>query len=114
MPENLREIVNGAQLPQFINQKVSLTGLITNVNPNGLSFDVRSTDDVLIKVNLKRPNRNVLEGYVEVHGTAQNKAIICDEMVLFSQDGSKDFDTASHNTLCNLLHSVPQLWVTDD
>lgn len=64
--ENLREITNGALLPQFNGKKVSITGLVTNVNPNGLTFDMRSCDDIAIKVNFRRPFKDILEGYVEV------------------------------------------------
>lgn len=64
--ENIREIVNGQQLSQFIGKKVSLTGLITNINPNCITFDICTTDNKIIKVNLKKPNNDLLEGYVEV------------------------------------------------
>ncbi|GJQ75806.1 hypothetical protein Trydic_g17875 [Trypoxylus dichotomus] len=111
--ENIREIVNGQQLAQFIGKKVSVTGLVTNVNPNCITFDITTVDNKPIKVNLKKPYNDLLEGYVEVHGTAQNNVIICDEVIQFSDQASKDFDVAAHNTLCQLLHTVPELWRTE-
>ncbi|KRT79361.1 hypothetical protein AMK59_7349, partial [Oryctes borbonicus] len=111
--ENIREIVNGQQLPQFIGKKVSIVGLVTNVNSNCITFDITTTDSKPIKVNLKKPYNDLLEGYVEVHGTAQNNVIICDEVIQFSDAASKEFDVAAHNTLCKLLHSVPELWRTE-
>ncbi|KAI4460752.1 replication protein a3 [Holotrichia oblita] len=111
--ENIREIVNGQQLPQFIGKKVSVTGLVTNINPNCITFDISTTDNKTIKVNLKKPYNDLLEGYVEVHGTAQNNVIIGDEVIQFSDAASKEFDVGAHNTLCQLLHTVPDLWRTE-
>lgn len=112
MGDNLREICNGALLPRFTGKKVSVVGLVTQVNPNGLTFDMRTTDDVVVKVNFKKPFMNALEGYVEVQGVAQSKTIICDEIVQFPTEGSKDFDVISHNTLCNMLHVIPDIYKT--
>ncbi|KAF5292019.1 hypothetical protein FQA39_LY14136 [Lamprigera yunnana] len=111
--ENLREIVTGAMLPRYIGKKVSVTGLVTKVNPNGLTFDIRSTDDVVVKVNMRRPRTNPLEGHVEVHGIGQSgPTIICEELIEFPIEESADFDAASHNILCQLLQSVNDLWQT--
>ncbi|KAF5308531.1 hypothetical protein FQR65_LT06196 [Abscondita terminalis] len=113
MCENLREIINGAMMPQYIGKKVSVTGLVTKVNPNGLTFDIRSVDDVSVKVNLRKPHTNPLEGHVEVHGVAQSgPTIICDELIEFPVEESSEFDAASHNILCQLLQTVPNLWNT--
>ncbi|KAF2897786.1 hypothetical protein ILUMI_08373 [Ignelater luminosus] len=112
MSENLREIVTGDMLPGYNGKKVSVTGLVTHINPNGLTFDIRTVDDVLVKVNLRKPNRDPLEGYVEVHGTAQaGNVVICDNIVQFSSK-TDEFDAAGHNSLCKLLHSVPNLYKT--
>lgn len=63
---NLYEIVNGALLPQFNGKKVNITGLVTQINPNGLIIDIRTVDDVPLKVNFKKPFRDNLEGFIEV------------------------------------------------
>ncbi|KAK5645441.1 hypothetical protein RI129_006815 [Pyrocoelia pectoralis] len=111
--ENLREIVNGAMLPQYNGKKVSITGLVTKVNPNGITFDMRSSDDKIVKVNLRKPHSNILEGHVEVHGTAvSGTTVICDDLTEFSPESSAEFDATSHNTMCQLLQSVPNLWKT--
>lgn len=65
--ENIREIVNGEQLPQFNGRKVSVTGLVTNVNANCITFDISTTDSKTVKVNLKKPFSDLLDGYVEVN-----------------------------------------------
>lgn len=67
MMENLRQIVNGKLIPQYSGKKVSVTGLVTNVDPNGLSFNMKTVDEVDIKVNVKKPIRDALSGYVEVN-----------------------------------------------
>lgn len=71
-----REIVNGSMMPQYTGKKVSVTGLVTKINPNGLTFDVRAMDDVEIKVNLKRPNNDILEGLVQVSGSVQTFCMV--------------------------------------
>lgn len=57
---------NGTLLPQFNGKKVCIVGLVSNMNPNGLTFDINTVDDVTVKVNLRKPQRDLLEGYVEV------------------------------------------------
>lgn len=58
--------VNGTLLPQFNGKKVCIVGLVSNMNSNGLTFDINTVDDVTVKVNLRKPQRDILEGYVEV------------------------------------------------
>lgn len=131
MHENVKEIVNGKLLPQYSGKKVIVVGKVVQVNPNGLSFQLQTVDDVKVKVDLKRPNRDVLEDFVEVkprnlstalnlmgrfilqvHGMSQGHSIICDEVILFPSETTCKFDSASYNVLCNLLHSIPDLWKT--
>lgn len=57
---------NGSLLPQFNGQKVCIVGIVENMNPNGLTFDINTVDDITVKVNLRKPQRDLLEGYVEV------------------------------------------------
>lgn len=63
---DMGERTNGMLLPQFNGKKVCIVGLVTNVNPNGLTFDINTVDDVSVKVNLRKPQRDILEGYIEV------------------------------------------------
>lgn len=64
--DNIIEIVNGGQLNGFINKKVSITGFVTEKAPNGMWFDLRATDNEIVRISLKRPLDKPLEGYVEV------------------------------------------------
>lgn len=105
----LREIVNGATLGGYLNKKVSIVGYVTDKTPNGLSFDVRTTDNQIVKVTLKRPLDQPVEGYVEVHGTSMGKSIAADYFVIFS---NTTFDAKAYNKLCTLLTSIPNLWNT--
>lgn len=104
---NLREMVNGAQLGAFMNKKVSITGFVVDKAPNGLSFDLRTTDNIIVKINLKRVVDHPLEGYVEVHGTSTGKGVNSDDFVMFS---NTTFDVKAYNKLCTFLTSVPNLW----
>lgn len=63
---NSFQIVNGSQLPAYADKKVSVTGFVNTVSQNSLSFELRSVDNVMIKVNLKKPISEPFEGYVEV------------------------------------------------
>lgn len=74
----LREIVNGAQLAAHINKKVSITGFVTERDPrNGLWFDLRSTDNQIVRITLKRPLDGPVEGYVEVKRTMLQLQTLC-------------------------------------
>lgn len=106
---NIREIVNGAQLGAFINKKVSITGFVIDKAPNGLSFDLRTTDNQIVKITLKRVIENPLEGYVEVHGTSTGKGVNCDDFVIFS---NTKFDAKAYNKMCSFYASIPNLWNT--
>lgn len=106
---SLREIVNGAQLGASINRKISITGFVIDKSPNGLSFDLRTTDNQIVKINLKRPMNDPVEGYVEVHGISTGKGVNADQFIQFS---NVNFDAKAYNTLCTLLTTVPNLWNT--
>ncbi|KAK9886462.1 hypothetical protein WA026_016745 [Henosepilachna vigintioctopunctata] len=67
MMENF-QIVNGNQFPNHTDKNVSLTGYGSGASVNSLTFGVRATDNVIIKVNLKRPLDRPIEGFVEVQG----------------------------------------------
>lgn len=131
MSENLREIVNGGMLSQFMGKRVTIIGLVTNVNANGLTFDIKAVDDVTVKVNLRQPNQDALTGHVEVsglfslmfvllkqvlqvHGTVQGgNTVICDHFVQFPISSSEEeFDSTNHNMLTSLLQNVPGMWKT--
>lgn len=62
----LRNIVNGKLLNQFNNQPVSVMGVVSHISPSKQSFEMKTTDDVTVTVNLATPCDDPLEGYVEV------------------------------------------------
>ncbi|XP_044754304.1 uncharacterized protein LOC123313472 [Coccinella septempunctata] len=103
------QIVNGSQLPNYIDRKVSVTGFVNTAVINALTFELRATDNVMVKVNLKKPLDRPIEGYVEVQGVFQNRAITASNLIVFE---NTDFDAEGHNTLCSLLQSIPNLWST--
>lgn len=103
----LREIVNGATLTGYLNKKVSIIGYVTDKSSNGLSFDIRTTDNQIVKVTLKRPLDQPIDGYVEVHGTSMGKSLAADHFVVFS---NTTFDAKAYNKLCTFLTSIQNLW----
>ncbi|KAG5893553.1 hypothetical protein JTB14_013637 [Gonioctena quinquepunctata] len=106
---NLREIVNGTQLLAHMNKKVSVTGFVTEKAPNGLWFEMRTADNQIVRVTMKRPIDSQIEGYVEVHGVSTGKGITADDYITFTNE---KFDAKAHNTLCGLLNTIPNLWST--
>ncbi|KAJ8955140.1 hypothetical protein NQ318_009033 [Aromia moschata] len=100
METNIREIVNGGQLGGFIGKKISITGFITEKNPNGMAFEIRAADNQIVKITLRRPLDRPIEGYIEVHGTSMGKEVVADEFVVFNNE---KFDAKGHNKLCTLL-----------
>ncbi|CAH1153688.1 unnamed protein product [Phaedon cochleariae] len=105
----LREIVTGNQLGAHINKMVSVTGIVTEISPNGLWFEMKTTDNQIVRISLKRPIDNPIEGYVEVHGKSTGKGITAEEYITFSNE---NFDAKAYNSLSTLLNSVPNLWST--
>ncbi|XP_057659354.1 uncharacterized protein LOC130895817 [Diorhabda carinulata] len=106
----LGNIINGGQLSIFINKNVSIIGFVTEKAPNGLWFEIRTTDNQIVRVTMKLPIDQPLDGYVEVHGVSTGKGIIADSYVGFDND---KFDAKSYNLLCTFLHSIPRLWDTE-
>lgn len=101
--------VNGAKLEAFVNKKVSIVGFVIEKAPNGLSFDMRTTDNLIVKINMQQVIDHPLQGYVEVHGISTGKGVRGDELIVFS---NVNFDAKAYNKLCTILTSVPNLWNT--
>ncbi|CAH1163566.1 unnamed protein product [Phaedon cochleariae] len=105
----LREIVSGTHLGAHINKNVSITGFVMEISPNGLWFEMKTTDNQVVRISLQRPIDNPIEGYVEVHGKSTGKGITADDYITFSNES---FDAKAYNSMCTLLNSVPNLWHT--
>ncbi|KAF7288045.1 hypothetical protein GWI33_000099 [Rhynchophorus ferrugineus] len=109
--DNIRDIVNGTQLVRFVHKPVSIMGKVKKVSPNGNNFEIQAVDDVGVLVHVKQPvNSPITDHWVEVRGVSTGKAVDADDYTIFS---NKEFDAKSHNTLCQLLYSVLNLWETD-
>ncbi|VEN39520.1 unnamed protein product [Callosobruchus maculatus] len=98
-------IVNGAMLAAYANKKVSILGFVTEQAPNGLWFDIKTTDNQVVRITLKKPLDKKLEGYVEAHGTSSGKGVAADDYIPFTNE---DFDATMYNKLCKYL-IVPNL-----
>lgn len=64
--DNVRDIINAAQLPRFVHKKVSVVGKVQNIDPSGKFFHIVSTDDIPVKINLREPINSPVSGWVEV------------------------------------------------
>ncbi|XP_050296161.1 uncharacterized protein LOC126736017 [Anthonomus grandis grandis] len=108
--DNVRDIVNAAQLPRFLNKRVSIVGNVQGVDPSGKSFTLMTTDDATVKVNVTQIT-GPISGWVEVHGISRGKEILADNYIIFNNE---NFDSKSYNELCKLLYSVPDIWKTSN
>lgn len=59
--------INGVLLKHFNGKKVCVVGSVSNMHPNGLSFDITTVDSLIVKINLRKPQRDLLGCYIEVN-----------------------------------------------
>ncbi|KAL1491959.1 hypothetical protein ABEB36_012473 [Hypothenemus hampei] len=109
--ESGRDIINGAMLPRFANKNVNIFGKIVDVDPNGSFVQIKTTDDVQVKVNLQHPINRQTSGWIEVQGICTGRGINASDINMFENE---NFDCKSHNELCVLLQTVPNIWKTSN
>lgn len=107
--DNVRDIINGSQLPRFVNKPVSIIGQVQDIDANGKFFQIRAVDDAIVRINVKEPVNTPITGWVEARGISTGRAVNAEDYVIF---GNEKFDEKGHNMLCNLLYSVPNIWET--
>jgi hypothetical protein len=108
MSNPMHNLVSGAQLPAFVGKNVAVCGVVNNASSGSTSFSLQSTDNVSVPVHLNKPLSEDLKGYVEVHGVCQGgKTIQAENFYTFT---NKKFDAKSHNTLCKLMNSIPNVY----
>lgn len=64
--DNVRDIVNGAQLPRFLRKNVSLIGRAEGAAPGATAFSLVTTDNVTVQVIPSEPPTQPVSGWVEV------------------------------------------------
>lgn len=61
-----RPFVNLSNLTKYIDHDVSILGYVRGSNPEGLSFDLTTSDDQNVKIELTAPLDHPVFGLVEV------------------------------------------------
>ncbi|XP_968469.3 uncharacterized protein LOC656876 [Tribolium castaneum] len=104
----LYNIVSGAQIAGFVGKNVAVCGLVNGAHVGDKTFTLRSSDGVLVPVELNKPLTEDIEGYVEVKGVCQqSKTIRADEFCTFNNE---KFDSSNHTKLCKILNSLPNVY----
>ncbi|ERL86555.1 replication protein A 14 kDa subunit A [Dendroctonus ponderosae] len=109
--DNVRDIVNGAQLPRFLGKNVSIIGKAGGADPGAASFTIVTTDNVQVQVIPNEPPTQPVSGWVEVRGECTSRnSIKALDYVIFANE---KFDAKGYNELCSLLYAVPDIWSTE-
>ncbi|XP_048510501.1 replication protein A 14 kDa subunit-like isoform X2 [Athalia rosae] len=89
----IKKRINGQLLAQHIGDQMILLGFVNKVNSNGTSLELKTSDNMLVTVDLQEPIDSCLEGYVEVHGTVQSKSTVsCNSFVQFPPEMTEEFE----------------------
>ncbi|XP_063240242.1 replication protein A 14 kDa subunit-like isoform X2 [Bacillus rossius redtenbacheri] len=85
--------------------------LLAEVNPNGMSFEILTTDEQRLTVNMKHPLEEPVTGVIEVRGTAQGRTMLmCDSYIMFPAEITALFDKAQFNTAVTLINTIANPW----
>ncbi|XP_075237288.1 replication protein A 14 kDa subunit-like [Lycorma delicatula] len=106
-----RNQINGSMVAQYQGRNVSVIGKVINTNPNGLSFEIRTGDDMIVNVTMQRPLTEPISELIEVKGKCQGRMnILCDSYIMFPSDLAKTFDAAMDNEAVILCNSIANPW----
>ncbi|XP_044271647.1 uncharacterized protein LOC123015778 [Tribolium madens] len=104
----LYNIVTGAQMAGFVGKNVSVYGFVSGSRVGDRTFTLRSSDDLMVSVELDKPLTEDIDGYVEVKGVCQHgKKIKANEFFTFNND---KFNSNHHVELCKILNSLPNIY----
>merc|ERR1712226_1171295 len=99
-------------LPQFQGKGVTLLGTAGDVAEDGMSFNVRSSDDNDVQVLLGEPLQEYIQGTVEVHGVVTpDNSVQCTNYILFPSADGQPFDAGSYNRAVALAHQLANHYI---
>merc|ERR1712241_951528 len=109
---NKRPRINASLLAGHQGQGVTLLGMAHSVDPNGQSFQMKSSDLQNIHIILEQPLDEYVADLVEVHGTVQpNNSVLCHNYVQFDKETSQNFDLEQYDKAVQMMHQLPQHYV---
>ena len=112
--ENFTKVrVNASMLSNYQGRNVCLLGLAKNVDSNGMSFTLTSSDGQDTKVIMQEPLNEYVSGLTEVIGTVdpQNR-IQCENYMVHPTECTETFDMDLYNKAVELMCRLPQHYIT--
>lgn len=102
--------INGSLMNQFVGRQVCVLGRASDLDMNGKSFTLTTSDNTPIRVQLQEPVHDSLEEMmVEVHGIPQkNNLIRCNNYVIFSQELSQAYVPGDYDAFVKFAMKHPE------
>ncbi|XP_064613876.1 uncharacterized protein LOC135477638 [Liolophura sinensis] len=108
MESGPKQRVNGSMLSHLQGHSVCLLGLAKNVDTNGMSFTLTTSDNMDVQVTMREPLNEYVSGLTEVHGEVVSpKGVMCSNYVVFAEDASAQFNMDLYNTAVETISKLP-------
>ncbi|WAQ94793.1 RFA3-like protein [Mya arenaria] len=99
MDEHQTTRVNAAMLPSYQGKNVCLMGMAKDVDTNGTSFTLTTSDGKDVRIQMQEP----------VHGQVDGRnSIQCQNYISFSDETSQSFSLDLYNSAVELMVRAPQ------
>lgn len=105
--------VNGGALARHMGRPVIIMGTVLNAHPNGISVELKTTDNHVVTVRMQEPFQEPLSGLVEFHGTVQGKNTVSSDFYLsFPPEFTNSFDLEQYNEAVTLMNTISNHWIS--
>ncbi|XP_052800027.1 uncharacterized protein LOC128231358 isoform X2 [Mya arenaria] len=109
MDEHQTTRVNAAMLPSYQGRNVCLMGMAKDVDTNGTSFTLTTSDGKDVRIQMQEPLSEYVAGLTEVHGQVDGRnSIQCQNYISFSDENSQSFSLDLYNSAVELMVRAPQ------
>ncbi|XP_013399104.1 uncharacterized protein LOC106165443 [Lingula anatina] len=111
--QDIRHRVNASMLHTFQGDNVALMGVVKEIDNNGTSFQMESSDGQSVHIILNEPlSEDLTSLLVEVHGVVDNRNNInCQNYVPFTPEVTQSFDMETYNKAIKLSHSLKDHYI---
>ncbi|KAK3588045.1 hypothetical protein CHS0354_012091 [Potamilus streckersoni] len=105
--------INFSMLTKYRGREVCVLGIGKQVDNNGTSFILSTSDNQEVKVIMQEPLNEYVSGLTEVHGQVdQRNQIICHNYINFPKEVSDNFDINLYNDAVELMSRLPEHYIT--
>ncbi|KAL3831788.1 hypothetical protein ACJMK2_023492 [Sinanodonta woodiana] len=105
--------INGSMLSNYRGRQVCVLGIGKQVDSNGTSFILSTSDNQDIKVIMQEPLNEYVSGLTEVHGQVDPRnQIICQNYINFPKEVSDSFDMNLYNEAIGLMSRLSEHYIT--